>query len=646
MITLYIQDEPVVLKEGTSIKMVKNNPFFNGKGSRSLEVELPLKGCVQNQKVFGIIHHIAGNRKMIADRKYPFRLIGLKVNMRGTAIVTSVTNELVKIQLLEGNSSLNVLVDEEYIDEMQLGTAWEGIIDESTKIRWEQGYDVDITKMPGLGFFLRRAALIDMDRPLARKMIFGRYVETPAVALPIHSKADEKVTNAQVWVDNEAFPKSFGGQWLYPRDSAKVGRDESLSPQPYIVYVLKRILQEKGIELVEVDEWCERIIIANSKLDLRIAKLLPHWTVAEFIKQFTNFTGCILLVDGTRARCVKADDYFERHVREIREVRDEYEVAVTEDANTEQTNVWDGNVDYAWPEDDPMMRLPDTVWENAKIMEFNSYQDLWEYYGSMPDDDRRKSEVLFVDKKEERYYAILKENAVEEDRWRLTEVNYMPPLIRISTSREISTELKIVPVRFSMVNMQRVYWEQPNPGWSKRIIPDGNTYETPTMETSFGTKGGSDFSINDEINPPEDGNGQENEKQDIMEVAFYDPMNIVRHPYNHEEIMTALGVMRRSNRDMGSTPILPFEQSRDYQFPAEGPFRLTDKTEGTIGSRMRESMVDSRKTYIFTFLDDIDMDMDSLYIIGGKKYACVKMEYTITDKGVDKLKTGHFYEYS
>ena len=48
--------------------------------------------------------------------------------------------------------------------------------------------------------------------------------------------------------------------------------------------------------------------------------------------------------------------------------------------------------------------------------------------------------------------------------------------------------------------------------------------------------------------------------------------------------------------------------------------------------------------HIFKFLSDSIPDADNIFIIGGKRYACEKIEASIKQGDLDKLMTGYFYE--
>lgn len=643
MITLRIEGKEAVIKEGTTIRFTRNNPYFSDKGSRSLEVVLPLRGCPQNQRIFGTVHHLAANRKQLDERKYGFTLTTGLLNMKGTAVMISIDRTEAKVQLLEGRSALNILSDEDYVDEMDLGIAWDDVIDyEDPRYR-----PYNMKTLDGVARFMtgHERALVGSKQD--ENLIYGAYGLTSAVLLPIYSTTDSIQVNPQTWVVNDAEPEKPFGQWLHLQIYSESYRRQNLpplAPQPYLVNIFQRILEAKGFHLVHTDPWCRKLIIANTRRDIRLAKILPHWTVGEFIQEFCRFTGCVMQVENDWIRIVKAKDYFTKKRKELKLVDDEYEISVTDGEDADTLTFWDGNVDYQWPDEDPMMRLPDEVWEKAEIHEFNNRADLDNFVKGLSPEEVERSNFLLRHTFEGKTYALLKNYT--EDVWNLTEVDYMPPLLRQEGTRETATNLKIVPVRMDFQSTFYTHFNfQDNSQRPDRITEERG--RMPVMITSATTGATGNFSVNNAINPPaEQEQEPAGEERDTMEVAFYDGLRYVERTFPTREMKSPLGVMQRSVKETGKTPFISFRSTEEveYYLPSIGPFKLKDRREGTIGRQLEGERVDMSKTYLFTFYDDTPMDMDAIYIIGGKKYVCVKLEYSFTQKGMDKAKKGYFHE--
>ena len=75
MIELYIDNQPAIIKSGTSIKLTRENPYFTSSGDYTLDVVLPLAGCVENLKIFGALHRPEMVLNNLAGRHYNMELI-------------------------------------------------------------------------------------------------------------------------------------------------------------------------------------------------------------------------------------------------------------------------------------------------------------------------------------------------------------------------------------------------------------------------------------------------------------------------------------------------------------------------------------------------------------------------------------------
>ena len=83
MITLLLDNKQVIIKNGTSIKLTRENPFFTGSGDYTLDVTLPLAGCKQNLEVFGMLHFAPVSHKPLATKKFAFRLLTELLQLEG-----------------------------------------------------------------------------------------------------------------------------------------------------------------------------------------------------------------------------------------------------------------------------------------------------------------------------------------------------------------------------------------------------------------------------------------------------------------------------------------------------------------------------------------------------------------------------------
>ena len=119
MIELYINKVLAELPPELSFTFVMENPYFTSSSNSTLTIELSMNSQV-NRKIFHHYNRLDTPKSVLS---LPAVLINNnQVKLRGTAIVNSVTDETVSIQLVSGNSEFNFRTnDDVYIDRLDLG---------------------------------------------------------------------------------------------------------------------------------------------------------------------------------------------------------------------------------------------------------------------------------------------------------------------------------------------------------------------------------------------------------------------------------------------------------------------------------------------------------------------------------------------
>ena len=127
MTQLFLDGQEVVPDAKSTIKFIRENPFFKKSSTYTYEVELPM-GIDRNHRFFGNI-----NRIDVAKEKtvYEARLVVDNITVLcGIGHITTVTETSVKVQLLGNEASYNFRnkFDNLFIDELDLGdwfwTTW------------------------------------------------------------------------------------------------------------------------------------------------------------------------------------------------------------------------------------------------------------------------------------------------------------------------------------------------------------------------------------------------------------------------------------------------------------------------------------------------------------------------------------------
>ena len=116
MIELYIDDKAAILADDFAMDITFENTYFTKSSNYSYEVELLMP---ENNHIFGPLNRATVDKERVT---FPAKLIhqGRRV-LNGIAIVLSVDNTTVKLQLVAGNAEFNFLTTDCYIDELDLG---------------------------------------------------------------------------------------------------------------------------------------------------------------------------------------------------------------------------------------------------------------------------------------------------------------------------------------------------------------------------------------------------------------------------------------------------------------------------------------------------------------------------------------------
>ena len=682
MIALYINDMPAIIKSGTSIKLTRENPFFTSAGDYTLDVVLPLSGCMENLQIFGALQYRSVSLKFLAGKKFPFRLVTELLTLEGTAIVTNVTQDEVKVQLLAGNSALNFDTlgedGEKYIDDFDLGRAYGNLWDKYHPN--EEQTDVGTMRMLMSAPF----TIEQTDR-----LLHGSVEETDCVCFPIWSDTDAAWANQhqyafwgdyssgdRIWRDdartyrfilkgNESdfYPDLIEyppNSMPYTADPPRLHLRENLvlAPQPYLCIIVERVLGALGYSLAPADNalhqgWMGQVFVANARGTLHFAGCVPHWTVKEFFTELRNLFGVIVLVEGKRARVVSRTTlYTSDSTVEIHSATDERSTDI--DTDGEQKETTSGNVGYAFTDIvNRQLAIGEEAYEKMDVRRVAD-ADLVAAFQSVSEEERAKSNILFYATTSGDRFGIFY-NA-DTERFSFPEVDHLGPLFR-DEDFKVDTQLRIVPA--SMAEDKAVlktkymeYIVQGVPGYytyDKLANVDDRPYDdfhVPYLITADTLQASSKtlFNLQTYIESEEDTTQDEAEKQEVMEVAVncgsvftqsFQP-NKVNEPdlFYTVNLPYPVGVPYYRSRVDDSIVHVPGCMQFLLHYPGSPVNRCL--TAGNLN-------IDTRVVRQISFTDRAT-DPNRAYLINGRKYLCQKIEITLDDQGVQPLKKGYFFE--
>ncbi len=640
---LTINNQTAEIKKGTTIKLTRVNPYFADQGDYTLEVQLPLRGCPANLAIFGPRNHPATTQYPHIGEQYTMQLIAPPLQLEGTATVTSITETELKVQLKAGVKASPLNNDTTYIDELPLGNAWDGFgsVQYSNSEVLSSGTDVR-TQIKIFSSYIGQKFL--RTTTPVRQAAYGTYGQTDAICLPIYSSTDDIIANPANMITTTP---GLDGDSI---DSI------TLAPCPYLLDITARIFKCLGFTPNDWSQYTDNpltraIYIANTRQTLQRAKILPHWTVKEYLNELQNLLGCVFTFKGRYVNMYTRQHYYTQNRKPITitQVSDTHTINISTDPEAETTA--NGNVDYDYPNISPMLRLPDEVWQNATILPTATYEEAKNHYDKLTDYYKKQSPNLYTVTPTNRAYAIL---INEADTPALCEVDQFAPLMR-TTNREQMTKLRITPANMLITDPHIAT----NNGQLKDDKPENGRYPIIAVADTILTKSNV-YSVNNAINPPEtDTTDTTTEAKDHIDIAWYNGENGIYYreahytPTSKDYFYSLCSIAIPYTTDSDGPHHITTLKTSAQTFPTpEGPFALTTKgpintlaTYGNIGQLLTTApTIDTRIELQVQFTDTINPDPTQPYLIGSRRYACARLEITIDQNGIQPLKQAYLYE--
>lgn len=640
---LTINNQTAEIKKGTTIKLTRVNPYFADQGDYTLEVQLPLRGCPTNLAIFGPRNHPATTQYPHIGEQYTMQLIAPPLQLEGTATVTSITETEVKVQLKAGVKASPLNNDTTYIDELPLGNAWDGFgsVQYSNSEVLSSGTDVR-TQIKIFSSCIGQKFL--RTTTPVRQAAYGTYGQTDAICLPIYSSTDDIIANPANMITTTP---GLDGDSI---DSI------TLAPCPYLLDITARIFKCLGFTPNDWSQYTDNpltraIYIANTRQTLQRAKILPHWTVKEYLNELQNLLGCVFTFKGRYVDMYTRQHYYTQNRKPITitQVSDTHTINISTDPEAETTA--NGNVDYDYPNISPMLRLPDEVWQNATILPTATYEEAKNHYDKLTDYYKKQSPNLYTVTPTNRAYAIL---INESDTPALCEVDQFAPLMR-TTNREQMTKLRITPANMLITDPHIAT----NKGQLKDDKPENGRYPIIAVADTILTKSNV-YSVNNAINPPDtDTPATTTEAKDHIDIAWYNGKDDTYYreahytPTSKDYFYSLCPIAIPYTTDSDGPHHITTLKTSAQTFPTpEGPFALTTKgpintlaTYGNIGQLLTTApTIDTRIELQVQFTDTINPDPTQPYLIGSRRYACARLEITIDQNGIQPLKQAYLYE--
>ena len=255
MIRLLIDNEEAVVETDSSIEIIRKNPFFSKEGDLTYDINIDLK-YHKNAMLYGFL-----NRFQILDRptgRNAALYDGVRCLIRGTEIVLSIDEDVVRIQIVGTNSELNYL------------TGFEMSI---------RGFDYGDLANPGVQY-------PEDESPTA--FLNDVYPAAYYNYAPVFIKNGDAYEQANLFRYNKSVE-------ITPNEEVKYIR------QPFFLFYVEKIIELIGYKLVKNElrnyELFTRLQIVTSRNMKNWQDVLPDWTVDEFISEVEKFCNCLFIVD-------------------------------------------------------------------------------------------------------------------------------------------------------------------------------------------------------------------------------------------------------------------------------------------------------------------------------------------------------------
>ena len=624
------------------IKVTYENPYVKDSGSYTYEISFPL-AVDRNKQCFGHIERLDVSKQMPSydDCKL---YVDNRLIISGKGTVKSITNDILKMQIVSGASCIkyNAKMEMEYIDEIDYGAT---VVGQGLDIS-QNGPFINLDPDTNLGM---RYNTIFIDLSAANHVGSDKFV-----LMPIYDETNSIIANNIVAMNYE-FPDGVDSDGTPKYRTVCLSQMFNLAPQPYLIYILKKVLEYEGFTVVrndfDVEPW-NRLVIANTRKSGRLRDCLPHWSVYNLIEEFRKlFNASFVFDELTKTVSVIAqNELLSNDVIEY-ECEDEFSTDYDEEG---LKNLVTSNLEYelgdsanrSWRES-----ISQSVRKSFPIVDYSNFGELLAAADSMSKKERQTR--IFHDLKTQKYYVWgdfeVSEDS-EETEESIKQVGYFSPIVRDMNSEE-SIKLKISPV--AMYYKAKKYEEGEDNAW----------------------KGSQDLLRDYMIFIPSASNEKEMGLEDMTEdefgeyyVSVVDAMqgtDVDSKPTDDDTVMQVMFV-GKNIRDLKNGVTYKDSSSTEYK-KALWPISFTDGTmwEFWTGDGWRapkesaslslanlphrqesmSSIINKHNQFTIKFITDDIPDPTRIFIFRGKKYICEKIEMSVGQYGVDREKTGYFYEF-
>ena len=636
MTELVIDGRAVALPENISLKLSVVNPYFTDSDSFTYDIEIPVND-ERNSRIFGQINRLDSAKEHV---ELPARLtVDNRVLLDGRAVVTSVTQSAVKVQLLGQRTAYNYdsTANGTYVDELWLGTitAGGGLSTEKLPDNWTSG---DRGQHAGSGLTAASTATAEVSYEDPD----GRWVKYPVL-----NTTTERVSNDYLFYQDKSGTVRFGIVNVFKADEHQSDmRTIYQTVQPKLWWICQLIAEATGYTLDKTDNglytdtFFRKIFIANTVPCCALASILPHWTVGEFWSYLRQAFAMVTAVEGERMRLMPRSAFYSQQsaVIELDKVQDEYSCDVDDD---EAADVSSSNTAFSSFDHDVCDILDQAVTGVARYdYSFDNLQDIrdwWRGLGSF----RRDNYLDTIFKcRDGREYIYFKERFGKPV---FAQVNQFASRV-IDESADNGIELKFVPCAFHDHDIDiAVYVDQTGGG---HYVPAAEQINTVTVEVlgrpDRDRPSRSSYVLEDIISGDDTA---DDSKPELVYLGLTGTTMPVTIPAQGGSVLSIdypyPNLRERWIYDINADTVYCEHQGDSLALiPHVGS---TGIGSSTVAGGM---VIDTRVKVCVKFHAADVPDTTRLFNIRNRLYACERIEVTVDSQGKQPMMTGYFFPAS
>lgn len=604
------------------IKVTYENQYVNDSGSYTYQINFPMSIMV-NKALFGNVDRF-DVKKTIPDFEDCRLLVDNRLIISGKGTVMSITNDSVKLQIVGGKSRIkyNSKFTSHFIDEIDYPDTCVKTSTKEFRFWWAK-------------FSLN--GIIETD--LSNKHVVGE--EGKFAFNPVYDETNDIIANAPFVTSYTERGITKYRMYMY-----------DVAVQPYLMYVLKLVLQHEGFTLrrndFDVDPW-NRLVICNARKGTDIKLALPHWSVYTFIDEVRKlFNASFIFDEVAKTVDIISTNELTENTAVNYECMDEFSVEYDEDG---LKNLATSNVEYEFADSENRDYRDVIPLEVMKKFPLKVYP----WIGALVDDAEKmtqKERMTTIFKIPDDYVLfVMEENEQGKEVETITHGGFFNPLIRDENSEDYE-KLKIVPV--AMTYMER--FREDDNIWFKSmdvqddrlkvVIPSMTNDKEADIDSMTFDEDEEEYYISVQDAMEDTSMIQEEKEQDDekMQVMFQSSCC-----YNYRNQM--IEYPERDGEGENSAFRYPqvFTDYRMYRWfislRETASLSLNSLPWGqTIGDYASNVRIDTKNVYCIKFPTDDIPDPGSIFIFRNKKFICQKIEIEINEYGIERMKTGYFYE--